>query len=197
VFLGLTVPLTRRIAHRFRDLSLPAVRMLLASVFHEVRLAALFILVAQFENGDEDARKAIYELYLAQTSRINNWDLVDGSAHQVVGGWLVERSRRPLYRLARSRNLWERRIAIIATYHFIKRDDLDDTFALADVLLADKHDLIHKAVGWMLREAGKRDGLRLEDWLKPRYQRMPRTMLRYSIEKFPPARRKAYLRGAV
>ncbi len=171
--------------------------MLLASEFHEVRLTTLFILVAQFENGDEDARKAIYELYLAQTSQINNWDLVDGSAHQIIGDWLVERSRRPLYRLARSRNLSERRVAIIATYDFIKRDDLDEAYALADVLMSDKHDLIHKAVGWMLREAGKRDRARLEDWLKPRCQKMPRTILRYSIEKFSPTRRQAYLKGTI
>jgi 3-methyladenine DNA glycosylase AlkD len=122
---------------------------------------------------------------------------VDGSAHQIVGGWLLTRSRRSLHRLARSKNLWERRIAIIATYHFIKEGDLDETFALADVSIGDGHDLIHKAVGWMLREAGKRDWARLEGWLKSRYRRMPRTMLRYSIEKFMPVRRKAYLKGTV
>ena len=197
VFLGLTVPMTRTIARQFRGLPIHEVRELLTSKFHEVRLAALFMLVAQFEIGDDRTRKGVYTFYLKQTSRVNNWDLVDGSAPQIVGGWLSNRSRRRLHHLAKSKNLWERRIAMIATYRFIKQGDLDETFALADVLIADQHDLMHKAVGWMLREAGKRDRANLEDWLKTRYRRMPRTMLRGSIEKFPPALRQDYLRGRI
>ncbi len=197
VFLGLTVPMIRTIAGQFRGLPIPEINTLLASKFHEARLAALFILVAQFEGGGDDIRKRVYAFYLTQTPRINNWDLVDGSAHQIVGGWLSNRSRRPLHRLAKSKNLWERRIAMIATFYFLKLGDLDETWALADVLIADEHDLIHKAVGWMLREAGKRDQARLETWLQSRYQRMPRTMLRYAVEKLPPSRRQDYLKGRV
>jgi len=197
VFLGLPVPMTRRITRQFGDLPIAEVKKLLASKFHEARLAGLFILVARFGKGDERVRQDIFTFYLSQTPRINNWDLVDNSAHQIVGGWLVDRSRRPLQKLAQSQNMWERRIAIIATCHFIKRRDLDETFALADALIADEHDLIHKAAGWMLREAGKRDQAQLETWLKTRYQKMPRTMSRYSIEKLSPVRRQAYLKGNV
>jgi len=192
-FLGLQVPQLRGVAREFRSLSLADIRSLLASPWHEERLLALVILVDQFERGDDAQRKAIYALYMASTDRINNWDLVDVSAPQIVGGYLERRSRAPLYRLAKSKSIWERRIAIIATQHFIRLGEFDDTFALAAALLEDRHDLIHKASGWMLREAGKRDHAGLEAFLRENVARMPRTMLRYAIERFPEALRRKYL----
>jgi 3-methyladenine DNA glycosylase AlkD len=161
---------------------------------HEERLLALLLLVDAFQRADEADQKRLYTVYLDHTAFINNWDLVDSSAPQIVGGFLQDRSRAPLRRLARSRSLWERRIAIVATHHFIRRGDLDDTFGIAELLLDDEHDLIHKAVGWMLREAGKRDGAALRRFLNGRSSRMPRTMLRYAIERFPAAERLEYLR---
>ena len=142
-------------------------------------------------------KRDIYRLYLANTKFINNWDLVDSSAAQIVGAWLSTRSRAPLRRLARSSSLWERRIAIVATHFFIRHDEVEETFRIADLLLTDDHDLIHKAVGWMLREAGKRNPGAERDYLKTRYRRMPRTMLRYAIEKFPEAERRRYLAGTI
>lgn len=197
VFLGLKVPDTRKVAQRFRDLPLADVRRLLRSPIHEYRLTALFILVRQFETADERGRKRIYDLYLKNTRYVNNWDLVDGSAHQIVGGYLVDKDRGILLELAQSASLWERRIAIIATYHFIKRDDFASTVTIAEHLVADKEDLIHKAVGWMLREVGNRDRAVEERFLAKHYQHMPRTMLRYAIERFPERRRQAYLKGRV
>jgi len=192
-FLGLNVPDLRKVAREFRALPLAPLRQLLLSKWHEERLLALVILVDQYGGGDEKARAAIYKLYLASTSRINNWDLVDCSAPQIVGGHLEARSRKPLYRLVKSKSVWERRIAILATYHFIRLSEFDDTFALAESLLDDKHDLIHKAAGWMLREVGKRDRAALEKFLRKHAARMPRTMLRYAIERFPPEVRRRYL----
>ena len=192
-FLGLQVPQLRTVAREFRSLSLADVRSMLASPWHEERLLALVILVDQFERGDEAQRKAIYAFYMASTDRINNWDLVDASAPQIVGGYLAGRSRAPLYRLAKSKSIWERRIAIIATQHFIRLGEFDDTLAIADLLLTDRHDLIHKAAGWMLREVGKRDRARLEIFLWKKVTRMQRTMLRYAIERFPAALRRRYL----
>ncbi len=157
----------------------------------------MIILVGKFAKGDEKDRKAIYTLYLKSTKFINNWDLVDSSAHQIVGGYLAERSRRPLYKLVKSKSLWERRIAIIATYHLIKQDDFDDALEISSLLLQDEEDLIHKAVGWMLREIGKRDLAVEKAFLKVHCQEMPRTMLRYAIEKFPERERKRYLAGKV
>jgi 3-methyladenine DNA glycosylase AlkD len=139
----------------------------------------------------------MYDFYLSNTRFINNWDLVDASAEHIVGAWLRERSRTPLTRLARSASLWERRIAIVGTYHFIKRGEVEETFRIADLLLGDPHDLIHKATGWMLREAGKRDPRAERAFLKDRYRTMPRTMLRYAIERFPEAERRRYLEGRV
>jgi 3-methyladenine DNA glycosylase AlkD len=170
---------------------------LLRSPIHEERALALLLLVQAFGRADEAGRRTIYETYLAHTRDINNWDLVDLSAGAIVGGWLEGRSRAPLSRLARSAWLWERRIAIVATFHFIRRGELDETFRIADLLLQDSHDLIHKAVGWMLREAGKRDGPALREFLRDRYRTMPRTMLRYAIERFPEAERRRYLKGEV
>jgi 3-methyladenine DNA glycosylase AlkD len=192
-FLGLQVPQLRIVEREFRSLSLRDIRSLLASPWHEERLLALVILVDQFGHGDDAQRKAIYALYMASTDRINNWDLVDASAPQIVGGYLERRSRAPLHRLAKSKSVWERRIAIIATQHFIRLGDFDQTLALATALLDDKHDLIHKAAGWMLREVGKRDRTRLEIFLRKNVTRMPRTMLRYAIERFPTAVRRKYL----
>lgn len=193
LFLGLRVPDVRKIARELRSLSLADIRTLLASKWHEERLLALVILVHQFATAGDSERKQIYELYLASTDRIDNWDLVDGSAPQIVGAYLVDRDRRPLYRLAKSKSLWERRIAIIATQQFIRRGELDDTFAIAKVLIGDAHDLIHKAAGWMLREAGKRDRGRLEHFLDEFASHMPRTMLRYAIERLPNDLRRRYM----
>jgi len=192
-FLGLRVPDVRKIAREFRSLSLADIRALLASKWHEERLLALVILVNQFAEGKNSEREQICRLYLASTDRINNWDLVDVSAPQIVGAFLAERDRRPLYRLAKSKKLWDRRIAIIATQQFIRRGELDDTFAIAKILIADAHDLIHKATGWMLREAGKRDRGRLERFLDEFASSMPRTMLRYAIERLPNDLRLKYM----
>jgi 3-methyladenine DNA glycosylase AlkD len=196
-FIGVRVPAMRRVCRESSAASLATVRALLRSRVHEERALALLLLVQAFARSDEEGRRAIYDAYLSHTRDINNWDLVDLSAGPIVGAWLAERSRVPLSRLARSASLWERRIAIVATFHFIKRGELDETFRIADLLLHDTHDLIHKAVGWMLREAGKRDGSALRAFLKERYRGMPRTMLRYAIERFPDGERGRYLNGKV
>ena len=194
-FLGLTVPRMRGIALRYRTLSLADLKRLLASPLHEYRLAALEILVAQFEKADEQEREQMFEFYLAQTARVNNWDLVDASAPYIVGEFLADRPRDILDRLVESENIWERRIAIVATFAFIKRADLKDTFRLAERLLEDRHDLIQKACGWALREAGKKSPTVLVRWLKKHYAHLPRTTLRYAIERFPPEQRKRMLQG--
>lgn len=196
-FAGLRVPTIRKLVREFRELPLEQTADLLSSPIHEERLLALLILVDQFQRGDSATQKQIYSMYLASTRHINNWDLVDASAEHVVGAWLRERSRRPLYRLVKSRSLWERRIAILSTFHFIKRNDFADTLAISALLLGDKEDLIHKAVGWMLREVGKRDLKALETFLQTHYKQTPRTTLRYAIERFPEAKRKRYLLGQI
>ena len=195
IFIGVKVPALRAICRECSGATIRDILPLLRSRVHEERSLALLLLVDAFERAEPPSRRRIYELYLANTAFVNNWDLVDGSAPQIVGGYLEGRSRAPLRRLARSPSLWERRIAMVATFHDIRRGELAETFAIADLLLTDDHDLIHKAVGWMLREAGKRDGAALRRFLKRRYQRMPRTMLRYAIERFPEAERRRYLRG--
>ena len=196
-FLGIrSVPL-RALARRHQDLSLASCRALLRSPLHEARLLALLMLVRRSERGDAATREAAYRLYLDNSERVNNWDLVDVSAPAIVGGRLVDGDRAMLDRLARSDSVWERRIAALATLHFIRKRDYGDTFRVAELLLDDRHDLIHKAVGWMLREVGKRDRAAEEAFLKPRYARMPRTMLRYAIEKFPAELRQKYLKGKV
>ncbi len=195
IFVGVRVPVLRTLVKEFEAVDEATLHVLLESGIHEDRALALFILVRQFEKGSEADRARIYRFYLDHTRRINNWDLVDLSAPQVVGGYLTNRSRRPLYRLVGSKSLWERRIAILATFPFIRQGDFIDTLALADRLMSDREDLIHKAVGWMLREVGKRDGAVLETFLKPRSKKMPRTMLRYAIEKFPEPKRQAYLKA--
>ena len=195
VFVGVRVPVLRKVMKEFAPADEATLDALLQSAVHEDRLMALLILVSQFEKGNEAERTRLYRFYLAHTARINNWDLVDVSAPQVVGGYLAGRSRRPLYRLAESPSLWERRISILATFTFIRQGDFSDALALADRLLHDREDLMHKAVGWMLREVGKRDVTVLEAFLKPRCKTMPRTMLRYAIEKFPEPKRQAYLKA--
>ena len=197
VFIGVTVPQLRALCRECTGLSIRESIALLRSPIHEERLLALLILVGAFRRGTPAERREIYQQYLANTRLINNWDLVDSSAHLIVGAWLQDRSKAPLRRLARSKSLWERRIAIIATFHDIRRGELDETFRIADLLMSDTHDLIHKAVGWMLREAGNRDGAAERRFLADRYQRMPRTMLRYAIENFPERERKAYLKGTI
>lgn len=196
-FLGIRVPVLRKQVAKFAATELKQVEKLLNSVYHEERLFALLLLVRQFSRGKEDEQARIYRFYLAHTQFINNWDLVDTSAYHIVGAYLENRDRKILYELAGSEDLWERRIAIIATFHFIRQNDFKDTLRLAKQLINDPEDLMHKAVGWMLREVGNRDAAREKDFLKKHYRKMPRTMLRYSIEKFPEAERKAYLKGAV
>lgn len=194
-FIGITVPVQRSLARRYVHLQLADLRRLLKSPVHEHRFTALEILVAQYETGDAATRRKIFDFYLKHTRWINNWDLVDTSAPYIVGEHLVSVSRRVLYRLARSQNLWERRIAMVATQAFIRRDDLKDTFAIAELLLKDGHDLIHKAMGWMLREAGKNSLPALLAFLRQNYSAMPRTALRYAIERLPVGQRKLALQG--
>ena len=192
-FLGVMVPQARRVVQEFRDAPLAEAVKLLRSPWHEDRLCALLLLVDQFERGDDPLRKKIYTLYLKNTRHINNWDLVDLSAPKIVGPYLEGRSRTLLYRFVRSKNLWERRIAIIATSHFIRQSDFIDALALSQRLLDDDHDLMHKAVGWMLREGGKRDQRVLEEFLDQYAARLPRTALRYAIERFAEPTRRKYL----
>lgn len=196
-FFGIRVPVIRQAVKRFKHLSLQEAEELLHSPIHEVRLFALIFLVNRFGKAHLEERKTIFELYLNNTAFVNNWDLVDLSAPTIVGDYLYEKDRVILYRLANSSLLWERRIAIMATFYFIRRNDFDDTLRLAEILLDDDHDLIHKAVGWMLREVGKRDMETERSLLKKHYRRMPRTMLRYAIEKFPPQERQQFLKGEV
>jgi 3-methyladenine DNA glycosylase AlkD len=194
-FLGVMVPNIRRSVKEFADAPLAEVLKLLRSSYHEDRVLALLLLVHKFEKGDLDLRKRIYTLYLKNTKYINNWDLVDLSAPKIVGPYLDRSSRSLLYRFVRSRNLWERRIAILATFPYIRKGDFVDALAISEMLLDDDHDLMHKAVGWMLREVGKKDATVLEGFLRKHYSRMPRTALRYAIERFPEAKRKKYLRN--
>lgn len=197
-FLGLMVPATRRIAKKYSGLPLGGIRVLLRSPWHEHRLCALFMLAERFDREGEAGRKEIYSLYLANTRYINNWDLVDVSAPRITGAWLMDKSRRPLYRLAGSVSVWERRIAMLSCLAFIRNGESADALAIARRLLGDKHDLIHKAVGWMLREVGSRCSQgELLSFLRANYARLPRTALRYAIEKFPPARRKKMLQGRI
>jgi 3-methyladenine DNA glycosylase AlkD len=196
-FRGIRVPVLRSLAKEFQAVTVPDAGRLLGSAFHEDRLLALLILVRLYTRGDETLREEIYRLYLKNARCINNWDLVDSSAEHIVGAFLWDRSRAPLGRLARSSDLWERRIAVMATFHFIKRGEFGETLAVAQVLLSDREDLIHKAVGWMLREVGKRDPEAEEEFLKEHHKRMPRVMLRYAIERFPEEKRRRYLKGEV
>ncbi len=197
LFRGIRVPELRRIAARYKALPLDETLLLLQSPMHEDRFVALAILVHAFQRGSEHRKREIYAAYLGHTRWINNWDLVDASAHKIVGPYLLDKDRSVLTELAASDNLWERRIAIMATLHFIKAGDFAVTLSLAQTLLQDAEPLIHKAVGWMLRELGKRDRALEERFLREHYRDMPRTMLRYAIERFEKTRRKAYLEGAI
>jgi 3-methyladenine DNA glycosylase AlkD len=195
VFIGVGVPELRKLVKEYPDITIEESVQLLRSSIHEERMFSLLILVGKYLKGSKTVKKRIYELYLQNTNFINSWDLVDGSAYQIVGDFLMDKSKEPVYRLAKSKSLWERRIAILSTFHFIKQDNYSETLKISKILLTDEQDLIHKAVGWMLREIGKRDILTEEIFLKKYYKRMPRTMLRYAIEKFPESKRQKYLKG--
>ena len=197
IFIGIRVPVLRKLVKEYKDLPVSEIKILLRSPIHEERLLAILLFVRTFEKGNDDIKKTIYDLYLKSTEFINNWDLVDTSAEHIVGQYLMDKSKRPLYRLTKSKNLWERRIAIMATFHFVKRHEFSETLKISNMLLADRHDLIHKACGWMLREIGKRDLETEEIFLKEHYKKMPRTMLRYAIEKFPEKKRQRYLKGTI
>ena len=200
-FLGVPVPLLRALVREMKDAGLEVAMPLLKSAWHEARAVALMLLVRVFQQGDEKTRKRVYALYLKSSKLINNWDLVDMSAEHIVGPWLADKPvlrERVLTRLAKSTSLWERRIAILATYHYIKQGNVAETLRVAQLLLKDEEDLIHKAVGWMLREVGKRVSEEKEEsFLKRHYRQMPRTMLRYAIERFSEPKRQRYLRGLV
>jgi len=207
IFLGITIPEQRKIAKNFSDLTFFDIQKLLNNKYHEYRMIALLILICQFLKANEKNKKQIYNFYLKNTKNINNWDLVDLTAPKIVGEYLAEFagsstkntgiSKNILYKLARSKHLWEKRIAIISTYSFIKRNNFNDTLKISEILLHDEHDLIHKAVGWMLREVGKRDFQIEENFLKKHYKKMPRMMLRYAIEKFPKELYDEYLNGRI
>ncbi|NMB02565.1 MAG: DNA alkylation repair protein [Firmicutes bacterium] len=198
-FIGVTVPVQRRIAKQFyREISLEELQVLLGDPIHECRLTALLMLVNKYQRTKtETERKVLVEFYLANTVFINNWDLVDTSADKILGAYLFEKERDLLFELAQSGDLWQQRIAIIATFYFIRQGDFQDTLHLAKLLLHHEHHLIHKAVGWMLREVGNRDFQVEYDFLKEHYQEMPRTMLRYAIEKFNPVLRQDFLKGRI
>lgn len=194
-FVGIRVPVLRRLAKEFHSLPRRDVIALLQSPIHEERLLALIVMVNAYEGGDKTEQAEICELYLEQLARVNNWDLVDSSAPYILGPHLCERPRKILFRLAHSENLWHRRVAMLATFHFIRSKDFADALRLAELLRDDGHDLMHKAVGWMLREIGKRDVAVLKQFLQRHAALMPRTMLRYAIEKLPERERKRYLRA--
>ncbi|MDX2445856.1 MAG: DNA alkylation repair protein [Desulfobacterales bacterium] len=196
-FIGIRVPVLRKLASQQKDMSLEAASNLLGSEFHEERQLSLLILVSLFNKGTQKEKHAVYKVYLENTRFINNWDLVDCSAQHIIGAYLFTHNRKPIYRLARSKLLWERRISIMSTFYFIIRNEFDDTLNLSEKLKYDPEDLIHKAVGWMLREIGNRNLVIEEMFLKTHYQDMPRTMLRYAIEKLPEKKRKAYLKGKI
>lgn len=197
VFLGIKVPVQRSVAKEFGELKIDDAFRLLKSRAHEHRLTALFIIIQHYKKSDSATKTKIFNQYIKNSLQVNNWDLVDLSAPNIVGEYLVNKPRTILYKLAKSSNLWERRIAMLATFTFIRQKDFTDTLAIAKLLLDDKHDLMHKAVGWMLREVGKRDQAIEKKFLRQCYKRMPRTMLRYAIEKFDERTRKAYLAGTI
>ena len=194
LFLGISTPIKRKIAKKFQDLSLADTKKILKSKYHGFRIVGLCILMHKFKKGNSKQKKQIYDIYLDSTRYINNWDLVDISAPNIMGEYLLDRDRKILYKLARSKNLWERRVAILSTYPFIRNNDFKDTLSISEILLNDDHDLIHKAVGWMLREVGNRDREVEEKFLDKYALKMQRTILRYAIEKFPEVKRLYYLK---
>lgn len=194
-FLGVVVPQARKIVRKYRDLFWNEIKVLIKSKYHEERLIALLILIEQYNRSDQLNKRKIFKFYLDNTKYINNWDLVDLSAPHIIGGYLSDKDKDQLYQLAKSDNIWERRIAIISTFHFIRNKMAEETLKIAKILLYDNHDLIHKAVGWMLREVGKRISReKEEEFLKKYAPEMPRTMLRYAIEHFPESIRQQYLK---
>ncbi|MFH0700931.1 MAG: DNA alkylation repair protein [Candidatus Woesearchaeota archaeon] len=194
LFLGITMPVQREVAKKYyREISLKEVEQLLHGKYHEERMTALIILTYKFKKASEAERKEIYDLYLRNTKYINNWDLVDVTTPRIVGEYLRDKDHAILYQLAKSKDLWEKRISVLATFTFIAHHQFKDTLKISETLLNDKHDLIHKAVGWALREIGKRDQTVEEEFLQKHYRTMPRTMLRYAIEKFEEEKRKKYL----
>lgn len=196
IFLGIRVPVLRKVSKNYKTINLSEFEELITSKYHEARLVSLYILVLKFKNAKTlDSQKEIVDFYLQHTKYVNNWDLVDSSAHYMVGSYLIDKDKSLLCELAKSENLWERRIAMMTTFHFIKNKQYDDALRIAEILLNDEHDLIHKVVGWMLREIGKRDKITEEVFLRNHYKTMPRTMLRYAIEKFSKEERKEYLEG--
>jgi len=197
IFLGVRVPVLRGLAKRYQNLAFNKTLELLQSPIHEERLLSLLVLILKYRQAGAAEKERIYKAYLKHSQHINNWDLVDVTAKHIVGAFLADRDKGILYKLANSDSLWERRIAILSTFHFIENNDFGDTLKIAKILIADPQDLIHKAVGWMLREVGKRDRICEERFLKKYCQIMPRTMLRYAIERFPQPKRQAYLRGSV
>lgn len=197
IFLGIRVPVIRKEVKNHKTCTLETAIELLHSKFHEERLFALIMCVEKFSKGTPEEQKVIYELYLKNRAYINNWDLVDTSAHHIVGPYLEHRDKKILYKLAKSADLWERRIAMLTTYYFIRKNKFEDAIKIAVILKDDPEDLIHKAVGWMLREIGKRNPEEERKFLNQYYKTMPRTMLRYAIEKFPEKERKAYLKGTI
>lgn len=195
IFIGITVPILRIFSKRYQGLAFNETLQLLKSRIHEERLLSLLILILKYRKADLLEKRKIYKAYLNYSKYVNNWDLVDVSAKHIIGDFLKDKDRTPLYRLARSVSLWERRIAILSTFHFIENNDFKDTLKIAEILILDPHDLIHKAVGWMLREVGKRDRDSEERFLKKYYTAMPRTMLRYAVERFSESKRQSYLKG--
>lgn len=195
VFIGVNVPDQRKIAKKYLDLNLKDTENLIKSPIHEFRLTALLTLVEKYKRGNEKEKEQIFKFYLKNTKQINNWDLVDLSAPHIVGKYLLERDKNILYKLAKSKNLWEKRISMVATYEFIRNNNFQDTINIGEILLDDTHDLIHKAVGWMLREVGKKSQKTEEKFLNKHANKMPRTMLRYAIERFEEKKRQFYLKS--
>ena len=197
IFIGLKVPTQRLLAKEFKDMEFNDLKMMLSSKIHEERLIALFILVDRYQKADENEKEKIFKFYLKYRRGVNNWDLVDLSAPKIMGKHLLEKDKSILFDFAISKNIWERRIAVLSTQEFIRNNKFDSTLKIAEILLKDEQDLIHKAVGWMLREIGKIDLATEELFLKQYYKKMPRTMLRYAIEKFPESKRKKYLQNKI
>ena len=194
IFLGIKVPEQRKVAKKYTNLTLGDLQKLLNSKVHEHRLTSLIILVTKYKKANESGRNEIIDFYLKNTKNINNWDLVDSSAPYILGDYLLEKDRTILYNLAKSDDLWEKRISILSTFRFIRNNDFNDALKISKIHLNDEHDLMHKAVGWMLREIGKRDQEKEEKFLEKHYKKMPRTMLRYAIEKFDEDKRRYYLK---
>ena len=197
IFAGIKVPVSRKIANQFKDLSFTDLQKVIKSKIHEERLISLFILVSKYKKADEEGKEKIFNFYLKNIRYVNNWDLVDLSAEKIIGAYLMDKDKRLLFDLVNSNSVWERRISIMSTFYFIKANQFAATLKISELLLKDKHDLIHKAVGWMLREIGKRDIQAEEIFLHRYYKKMPRTMLRYAIEKFPEKKRLDYLKGNI